>query len=279
LKTKLFLLTSLILVSAFFSSCGTDNIITQLITNEISAKQRLDSANAQAIRDHGASTKLVMIFGKNVKSNGKTEISALSLAADPSTIGAWLYIYRTSSDTNLYVYTPNPTPGASDCWELTQFFSVSTAINLIQDPAVKSIVSGALALLTTSNIGITTPQASLMDSPDSYSLSYSTNPVIKFNSSYVPSSSTNNGSTFFSTGTNQSVNMFLIPAAGTLNLPNYITTLAGFPADMWIVNYKKTDANNIDQSMTLGTVVQSSQSMTIPTVVTSKVINLSETAQ
>lgn len=279
---KLLLLALLLLSAMYFYSCGADTIINQIVSNDVAAKDRLDAATTQAKNKYGVNTQLVLIFGKNVKSNGKTDISALSAITNPDSIGAWLYIYRVPGDTasaSLRVYTPDPTPGTSDCIELTQFFSVNTIINLIQDSAAKSIVSSTLNLLENSNIGITTSTSVLINSDAALNLANSTSPVIKFNSSYIPSASTQNGSTFFSSGTNQSRNMFLIPAAGALHLPTYITNLIGFPNDLWVVNFRKTDSSNQLQTMTLGTVVTSGATMAVPAIVTSPVINLSSSAQ
>ena len=150
-------------------------------------------------------------------------------------------------------------------------------LNLIQDTSAKNIVAGVMELITTTNISLTTPTANLVNSNISIGYAYSTNPVIKFDSSYVPSSSSLNGNAFFSTGTNKTTNMMLIPAAGTLNLPAYISGLTGFPADMWIVNFKKTNSSNLTENLVLGTVVESNQNMTIPFLdLTSKVINISK---
>ena len=92
-----------------------------------------------------------------------------------------------------------------------------------------------------------------------------------------------NGSVFNSTGTNQTRNMFLIPALGGLNLTIFIRNpqLTGFPADLWIVNYNKTNTSNVNENLVLATVVQSDQIMIIqpPVNISSKVINLSKNAQ
>jgi len=271
---KLFILLTILASTAiFYTSCGSDNPITQIFSNEVSAKQRLDSANAESSRNFPGS-KLVLIFGKNVKSDGKTDISTYSAITDPSQIGTWLYIYRVPSDTaNLRVYTPNPLPGSSDCIELTSFFSISEIIGLIQDTSAKNIVSGALTLLTNANVNITTTSSTLIDSDVSLGLANTTSPIIKFDNNFTPDTSLVNGSTFFSAGTNQTINMFLIPAAGTLNLPPEIPQLTGFPADLWVVNYKKNTSDNL----ILGTVVQSGQIMGISQLgLQSKVINLSK---
>ena len=72
--------------------------------------------------------------------------------------------------------------------------------------------------------------------------------------------------------------MFLIPAAGTLNLPAFIQELFGFPNDVWIVNYKKTNSQGVTENMVLATVVQSNQTMGISSIpgFSSRVINLSK---
>ncbi len=120
----------------------------------------------------------------------------------------------------------------------------------------------------------------MIDSDVSLGLANTTNPIIKFDANYNLSSSTDNGNAFFATGTNETINMFLIPAAGTLNLPSFIQHLTNFPNDLWIVNYSKTDVNNVSQNLVLGTVVQSNQTIGIDNLtLTSKVINLSKVAQ
>lgn len=277
---KLALLFTILSATALtFISCGTDSIVNQIISNEVTAKQRLDSANAQASRDF-PNSKLVMIFGRNVKLNGKTDIGAITIANDPSSIGSWLYIYRVPTDANLRVYTPNPLPGSSTNIELTAFFSVSEVVGLIQDTAARNLVSGALDLLTNANVNITTSTTNLIDSDVSLGLANTTNPIIKFDASNNLSASTENGNAFFASGTNETINMFLIPAAGTLNLPTFLTHLTTFPNDLWIVNYTKTDANNVQQNLILGTVVQSNQIIGINNLtLTSKVINISKYAQ
>src|SRR5690242_17860905 len=209
--TKQVILLTILTASAFiYISCSSDNPITQIFSNEVSAKQRMDSANAQATRKYGASTKLVMIFGKNVKADGKTDISTFTAATSPDSLGTWLYIFRVPGDTaNLRVYTPNPLPGSNDCIELTQFFNVSTVLTLIQDTTARNIVSGALTLLTNANISITTPTARLLDSPAALSLANTTYPAIKFDQNFNPSVSSVNGSSCFSSGTDQTINIML----------------------------------------------------------------------
>ena len=261
----------------FIACSDAETIITNIVANEVSAKERLDSANAQAKRSYGDSTKLVLILGKNVKSNGKTEISALTAITNPDSIGAWLYIYRVPQDTSLRVYTPNPIPSASDCIELTSFFNINSFIGLIQDTSARNIVSGALNILISSNISITTSSGNLIDSDNSLNLANTTNPIIRFDENFIPDTSSLNGSIFFSTGSNKSTTMFLIPAAGTLNLPQFIQNLTGFPNDLWIVQYKKTTINNLQDNLILGTVVESNQIMGISSLgLTSKVINISK---
>lgn len=258
-----------------FSSCTKDditNVINTVTTVEVTAKDRLDSANAQATRKYGASTKLVLIMGRNVDANGKTSLSALNALSNPDTISAWLYVYRVPSDTSLRIYTPNPLITANDCIELTAFFNPNQLISLIQDTSARNIVSGAFNIITSANVGITTSPSALINSNISLSLANVSDPVIKFNSSFVPDTSHLNGNVFLSTGTNVKRNMFLIPAAGTLNLPAYITNLTGFPADLWVVQYKK----NTSESLILGTVVQSGQLMGVPIGIQSPVINLSK---
>lgn len=273
----LFVISALTVFIFQFSSCSPEEIIKTVTTVEVTAKDRLDSANAQATRKYGAGTELVLIMGKNVKANGKTELSAISLAINPDSVGAWLYVYRVPSDTSLRIYTPNPLPTTSDCIELTAFFSTNQLINLIQDTSARNMVSGALNVILTTDIGITTSPSVLLNSDASLSLANSTNPVIKFNNNYIPDTSSLNGNAFFSTGTNQSRNMILMPAAGTLNLPAFITNLTGFPPDLWIVQYKKTNTSNQSESLILGTVVQSGQMMGIPNIgLQSPVINLSK---
>jgi len=282
LKNKAFYLVYLLLSAILvlnFSSCSEDdvtNIITGITTVEVTAKDRLDSANAQATRKYGVNTKLVLIIGKNVKADGKTTLSALTAITTPDSIGAWLYVYRVPVDTSLRIYTPNPLPTANDCIELTAFFSTNQLVNLIQDTSAKNIISGALNVIISSNVNITTPSGSLLNSDASLNLANTTNPIIKFNENYTPDTSSLNGNVFFQTGTNKTRNMILIPAAGTLNLPAYIQNLTGFPPDLWIVQYKKTNTSNQTESLILGTVVQTGQLMGVPIGIQSAVINLSK---
>lgn len=265
-------------------SCNTDPAsITEIIYNRVSAKERLDSANAQAQRKYGSGAKLVLILGQNVifegSDKGKTDISIVTGLSDPNNLGAWIYVYKKPGTDTLAVYTPNPTPGAKDCWELTSVFNINTLIGLIPDTSAKNIIQGAITLVNNTNFNITTPTSGIVDSDVSLGWANSTNPVIKFNSSFIPSSSTLNGDYFFSnniTGAVKTVNMFLIPGLGTLNLPNFVTSLTGFPADVWVVNYKKSFTATTE-SLTIGTVVGSSQILGIPFLsLTSKCINLSK---
>ena len=259
-----------------FCSCG-ENTITNIVSNEITAKDRLESAITQAKTDYGDSTRLVLIFGKNVNSNGRTEISAITTLTNPDSIGMWLYLFRAPGDSSLKVYAPNPLPTASNCIELTALFNTNTLLNLIQDTSARNIVGGALALLTTSGINVSTSVSSLIDSDVSLGFANTTNPIIKFNSSYIPDTSSLNGNSFFTSGSDKTMNMFLIPAIGTLNLPQFITNLTGFPLDLWVVNYKKLNSSNQTENLILGTVVENSQQMGVPVIgISSKVINLSK---
>ena len=259
-----------------FCSCG-ENTITNIVSNEITAKDRLESAITQAKTDYGDSTRLVLIFGKNVNSNGRTEISAITTLTNPDSIGMWLYLFRAPGDSSLKVYAPNPLPTASNCIELTALFNTNTLLNLIQDTSARNIVGGALALLTTSGINVSTSVSSLIDSDVSLGFANTTNPIIKFNSSYIPDTSSLNGNSFFTSGSDKTMNMFLIPAIGTLNLPQFITNLTGFPLDLWVVNYKKLNSSNQTENLILGTVVENSQQIGVPVIgISSKVINLSK---
>ncbi|MCX6165942.1 MAG: hypothetical protein NTU73_13950 [Ignavibacteriae bacterium] len=283
---KLQFLFLIILASSIFYSCSEDVVTTigQVFNYKITAKNRLDSAYAQAQRKLGSSAKLFFIFGKNVicdgTDNGKTDISLYSGITDPNQIGAWLYFFKkTGSDSTIAIYTPNPLPGAKDCIELTSVFSINTVLSLITDTSAKSIVSGALNMFSNSNFTISTSKDSIIDSDVSYGYSYSSNPIIKFDASFIPSQSTNNGQTFFASGTSKTVNMFLIPALGTLRLdmPQYIQNLVNFPNDLWIVNYKKLNGT-ITENFIVGTIVKTTPLMgiNIPPGFTSKAINLSK---
>jgi hypothetical protein len=269
-------------VVSMLSSCDDAvNVVSDVVSNKVTAKDRLDSANAQAVRKYGSSAQLVLVLGQNVlfdgTNKGRTDIGIISAISDPNTLGAWIYIFKKPGTDTLAVYTPNPVPGARDCIELTKFFSTNTLIGLISDTSARNIVQGAISLVNNSNFNITTSTSNLVDSDISLDYANSSNPVIKFNSSFIPSSSTLNGNGFFTgTYTSKTVNMFLIPGLGTLNLPNYITQLTGFPADLWVVNYKKT-SSSVTENLILGTVVQSNQQMGIPFLtIISKCINLSK---
>jgi hypothetical protein len=271
-----------VIVMLFISmtSCKDDitSVINEVTTTQVTAKERLDSANAQASRKYGASTRLVLIYGRNVNADGTTTLSPLTAAANPDTMGAWLYVYRVPADASLRIYTPNPVPFTSDCIELTALFNTNQLLGLIQDTSARNIVSGALGLITSAGVNITTSTSSLLNSSAALNLASSSNPVIRFNSSFIPDTSSLNGNVFFSTGSNKSRNMFLIPAAGTLNLPNYISNLTGFPADLWIVQYNKINVSSQQESLIMGTVVMSGQMMGVPIGIQSAAINLSKYA-
>jgi hypothetical protein len=240
----------------------------------------MSSAVNQAKTTYGDSTNLVLIYGKSVKSNGKTDITIISGITNPDSIGAWLYVFKSPNDNSLRVYTPNPTPGTTDCIELTALFNINSMIGLIQDTSARNIISGALGFIISSNITITTNQSNLIDSDASLNLANNSNPVIRFNTNFTPDTSSLNGSAFFSTGTNRTINMILIPAAGTLDLPQYVQNLTGFPDDLWIVQYNKVNSLSQSENLILGTVVESGQMMSIPPLgLTSPVINISKYAQ
>ncbi len=272
---------AIITTSIYSCSDTTTNIINDLVSNKITAKERLDSAYAQAQRKYSPSIELVMVFGKNVlfegSDKGKTDITLTTGITDPNNVGAWLYIFKKPGTTDLAVYTPNPIPGTRDCIELTTLFNTNTILALIADTSAKNIVSGTLGLITNSNFKISTSKDSLLNSDAAYDYSFSANPIIKFDASFLPSSSTFNGNAFFSqSGTNKTVNMFLIPGLGTLNLPAYIANLTGFPQDLWIVNYK-LDSGGSTKNFIAGTVVKSNQNMGISFLsLSSKAINISK---
>ena len=282
-EIKIFLV--LVFVSLLAGCDNATNVIQDIISNKVTAKDRLDSANAQASRKYGTNSKLVLILGQNViysgADMGRTDISIISGISDPNTLGAWIYVYKKTETDSLAVFTPDPTPGARNCIELTKIFNINTLLSLISDTSARGIVSGAISLINNSNFNITTSSGVLIDSYDAIRLANNTSPVIKFNSSFVPSASNLNGNVFFSTdtlGTTRTVNMFLIPAIGTLKLDNYITTLLNLPPDLWIVNYKKS-SGSMTNNFIAGTTVQSPQIMSIPVInLTSKVINISADA-
>lgn len=277
-------LISIFFISGIFISCNDPSNLVKVVYNRVTAKERLDSAISQATRKYGPNTKLVLIVGQNVifdgADKGKTDIAIVTAVSDPNSLGAWIYIFKKQGTDTLAVFSPNPVPGAKDCIELTKYFNLNTIIGLIADTSAKNIISGALTLINNSNFNITTSSSSLVDSDVSFEYANSSNPVIKFDSSFIPSASSLNGNYFFTnniSGTTRTVNMFLIPGLGTLNLPQYITALTGFPPDLWVVNYKKTFSNNITENLILATVVQNNQTMNIPFLsLSSKVINLSK---
>ena len=268
------------LISLSLWSCNSENVITQIFSNEITAKDRLDSANAQSKRDYGDTTDMVMIYGRNVTVEGKTDLTALTIltSGNLDSIGTWVYVYKSGSTSSFRLYAPDPIPGQTDCVNLTQFFNPLDLLNLISDTSAANIIRGALDLIISSNIKITTPPGLLIDSDQALQLANTESQIIKFNSSFTPSISSTNGNIFFQTGTNKKINVFLIPAAGTLNLPVYITQLVSFPADLWIVNYTKTNTSGQTENMVLATVVQSNQSMGLTSIpgFSSRVINLSK---
>ena len=272
------MLLGLITISLY--SCNSENILTQIFSNEITAKERLDSANAQAKREYGDSTDLVMIYGRNVNTEGKAEMSAIDILinGDLDSVGTWVYAYKSGSNNSFRLYSPDPVPGQTDCINLTQFFNPLDLLSLIADTSAANIIEGALELVINSNLKITTPPALLIDSDAALNLANTENQIIKFNANFDPSISTTNGNIFFQTGTNKKINVFLIPAAGTLNLPAFINELFGFPADLWIVNYTKTNSGGQTENMILATVVQSNQTMGLSNIsgFNSRVINLSK---
>jgi len=274
------ILSFVLTLSMQLSSCNTADVIQDILYNRVTAKDRLDSSKAQAERKYGPSAQLVLILGQNViydgNDKGRTDISIVQAISDPNNLGAWIYVYKKPGTDTLAVYTPDPTPGSRNCIELTKIFSINTILGLIADTSARNIVSGAISLINNSSFKIVTSSNALVDSDSSINYANASNPVIKFNSSFVPSASTLNGNSFFSgTSSNKTVNMFLIPAAGTLNLPNFITGLLGFPNDLWVVNYKKT-VNSATENLIMGTVVEKNMFMSIPFLITSKAINLSK---
>lgn len=286
IKIRLFVIASIFVSLNLISCSNTSNIISDIISNNVTAVDRLDSAYAQATRKYGSNTKLVLILGRNVlfegNDKGKTDISLVTALSDPNTLGAWMYVFKKPNTDTLAVYTPDPTPGERDCIELTSFFNINTILSLIADTSAANIISGAIQLVNNSNFNITTQTSNLIDSDVSLNYSNITDPIIKFNSSFIPDSSSTNGDKFFSIDTTSSVktvNMFLLPGLGTLNLPQYITSLTGFPADLWVVNFKKSFPNNDVHNLILGTVVETNQLMGInfpPLSFQSRVINLSK---
>ncbi len=280
--TYLILLAIALTISAGLTSCNNAvNVISDIVYNKVTAKDRLDSANAQAVRRYGPSAQLVLVLGQNVlfegTDKGRTDISIISAISDPNSLGAWIYVFKKPGTDTLAVFTPDPTPGSRNCIELTKIFSMGTILGLISDTSARNIVSGAISLINNSSFKIVTSSSVLVDSDTSLAYANVSNPVIKFNSSFVPSGSAINGNSFFTgTSTTKTVNMFLIPAAGTLNLPFYITDLLGFPNDLWVVNYKKT-TGVATENLILGTVVQGNQQMGIQILgLFSKAINLSK---
>jgi len=281
--TLIIIIFPLVVTSFILTGCDDSGIILPVITTtEVSAKERLDSANVQSTRKYGAGTTLVLIFGKNVKVNGKTD---LINTTNIDSIGAWLYIYRAANDSisPFKIFTPDPVLATTDCIEITTAFNLAGITSVVTDTSAFNEIKSALQILFVTNAGITTPVTALIDSDVSLTLASTTTPVIKFDTSYTPSASTINGSMFNSTGTNKTTNMFLIPSLGALHISNFMQnpSMTGFPDDLWIVNYKKTNTSNVNENLVLGTVVQSAPSMVVgpPVNITSKVINLSKYAQ
>ena len=276
-----FLLAVLIFTGALYlSSCNSSDIVSDIISNNITAKDRIDSANAQAEREYGSNTDMVLLYGKNVNTEGETNITALDILLNGNldSIGTWLYVYKAQGDTTFRLYAPNPVPGARDCINLTQYFNIFSLLNLIQDTSAANIVRGALELIISSNIKITTPTNLLIDSDDAMNIANTEQQIIKFDSSFDPSISTTNGNVFFQTGSDKEINVFLLPAAGTLNLPTYIQELFGFPNDLWVVNYKKKNGNGETENLVLATIVQNGQTMGLNGYpgLSTRVINLSK---
>lgn len=275
-KLQITSLLLLVLFSTFLASCDSTNIISDIISNEVTAKDRLESANSQAESSYPGA-QLVLVMGRNVNTAGKTDITGLTALLSPDQIGAWLYVYKVPGDTSLRVYTPNPVPGARDCINLTSFFTINTLVNLVPDTLARNLISGTLNLVNQSPIYIRTQSNVLIDSDVSLGYANTTNPIIKFGSSFLPSQSQTNGNKFFATGSNQTINMFLLPALGSLGLPDVIANgLFGLPQDLWIVNYKKT-LSGAETNLVLGTVVQTGQTMGIDGFagLSTRVINIS----
>ena len=128
-EIKIFLV--LVFVSLLAGCDNSTNVIQDIISNKVTAKDRLDSANAQASRKYGTNSKLVLILGQNViysgADMGRTDISIISGISDPNTLGAWIYVYKKTETDSLAVFTPDPTPGARNCIELTKIFNIKTA--------------------------------------------------------------------------------------------------------------------------------------------------------
>jgi hypothetical protein len=270
--TLIIIILPILFLSTFlFSSCDDSGILNPAVPTHIGATDRLPATNSQVAAEYGANTKLVMIFGRNVNSDGTTDVSKLTLPTTSlDSIGAWIYVYRPDSLTPVFkLFTPNPDSTQSNCIELTSAFTINSFVGLITDTSARSRISNSLLTTVTLNIGITTPTAALLNSTTSIYLSDTVNPLIKFDSVYHTSPSTYTGNVFNNTGSNKTQNMFLIPASGTLNMTTFIPTMTGYPPDIWIVNFSKLDNNNVLQNLVIGTIVQSNQSMIIPGVVTS----------
>jgi hypothetical protein len=256
-----------------------------VIETRVSAKNRLNSAIRQAKNGYGDDVKLVLILGQGViisgPDRGKTDITSTTINSDPNNMIAWIYIFLKPGMSSPIAYTPNPLQTAKDCWELRVNFDFNTLLTLIPDTSARNIISGTIALVNNPDFRITTDTTNIMDSDLALDFAISSNPIIRFDTSFVPGPSSINGNYFFTNDTAgyiQTANMFLIPAIGTLKLTDYIQGMTGFPSDLWIVNFKKT-SGTIVQNLILGTVVQVTQLIGIPSIsLTSKCINLSKYA-
>ena len=189
LTRSLSLIFFLIIIFTFNSCSETSNIISDIISNNVTAKDRLDSAYAQATRKYGGNTKLVLILGRNVifegVDKGTTDISIITALSDPNTLGAWMYVFKKPNTDTLAVYTPDPTPGEKNCIELTTFFNINTLLDLVTDTSARNIISGTIQLVNNSNFNISTNYSNLIDIDNSLNYANTTNPIIKFNSSFI----------------------------------------------------------------------------------------------
>ncbi len=278
-KYILALLPLIITITIILSSCDDAGVILapKYIAN-VTAEDRLAAADSVAMAKYGANIKLVMIFARNMNSDGTANIiPTTTTATSMDSIGTWLYVFRTDPVNPVFkVFTPDPSTTSLSCIEITSAFNVNSFVALIIDTSARNTIANALLTSATLNIGITTPNASLINSNVSMLMSDTCFPVIKYNASYTASMSIVNGNVFNNTGSNKTANMFLIPAVGALSLGQRIPSMTGFPSDLWIVNFTKFD-NNTTQNLVLGTVVQSNQTM-VTNAVSGKVINLSKDA-
>jgi hypothetical protein len=90
---SIILTVSIFTTTFLLTSSGDDEIIKTIISNEVAAKDRLDSANAQAKRTYGDSTELVLILERmlNQMENGNIRHNSYHQS---DSIGAWLYVFR-----------------------------------------------------------------------------------------------------------------------------------------------------------------------------------------